>query len=100
MRKLADGEHAVVVYPDEHWPRLPGQSRQMAGEVCGSGDLLPLEQVVAVRAVLHAVAPKVPVRGCLCFLTPAGFMADNAFRPERHRRVRFSVDSLGCTAVV
>jgi Nuclease-related domain len=35
------------------------------------------KQITVVQEALVHVAPKVPVRGCLCFLAPEGFMADS-----------------------
>ena len=34
-------------------------------------------QVAVVKAALVDVAPDAPVRGCLCFVAPEGFMADS-----------------------
>jgi hypothetical protein len=45
-------------------------------------------QVVAVRAALHAVAPNAPVRGCLCFLAPEGFMADSGLPVLRTLKIK------------
>jgi Nuclease-related domain len=36
-----------------------------------------VKQVAVVQAALADVAPKVAVRGCLCFIEPEGFMADS-----------------------
>ena len=35
------------------------------------------KQVAVVKAALVDVAPDAPVRGCLCFVAPEGFMADS-----------------------
>jgi len=35
------------------------------------------KQVMVVQAVLRAVAPDAPVRGCLCFVAPEGVLADS-----------------------
>jgi hypothetical protein len=40
------------------------------------------KQVAAVQVALSAVAPEVPVRGCLCFLAPEGFVADGGVRGQ------------------
>jgi hypothetical protein len=50
--------------------RIAGRDRTKLVEGLG-------KQVAVVRAVLVEVAPDVPVRGCLCFLAPEGFMADS-----------------------
>jgi hypothetical protein len=34
-------------------------------------------QVLAVEAILADLAPEVPVRGCLCFVAPEGFLVDS-----------------------
>jgi hypothetical protein len=36
-----------------------------------------VKQIAVVQDALADVAPGVPVRGCLCFLAPEGFMADS-----------------------
>jgi hypothetical protein len=46
------------------------------------------KQVEAVRAVLGAVAPDVPVFGCLCFLAPDGFMADSGLPVLRTLKIK------------
>ncbi len=49
---------------------IAGRDRTKLVEGLGS-------QVAAVQAALSTVAPNVPVRGCLCFVPPDGFMADS-----------------------
>lgn len=46
------------------------------------------KQVAAVQAVLDAVAPDVPVRGCLCFLAPEGFLADSGLPVMRTLKIK------------
>jgi hypothetical protein len=50
--------------------KIAGRDRTKLAEGLG-------KQVAVVKAVLVEVAPDVPVRGCLCFLAPEGFMADS-----------------------
>jgi hypothetical protein len=45
------------------------------------------KQVAAVQTALSHVAPAVPVRGCLCFVAPQGFMADSGLPVLRTLKV-------------
>lgn len=45
------------------------------------------KQVEVVRAALAAVAPTVPVHGCMCFIAPEGFLADSGLPVVRTLKV-------------
>ncbi len=46
------------------------------------------KQVAVVEATLADLAPEVPVRGCLCFVAPEGFMADSGLPVLRTLRIK------------
>ena len=64
-------------------PKLKIAGRDRTKLVDGLG-----KQVAVVREVLSAVAPDAPVRGCMCFLAPEGFMADSGLPVLRTLKIK------------
>jgi hypothetical protein len=67
-------------------------SRRIAARIDGSDRTKLINglerQVTAVRAALAAIAPDVPVHGCLCFVAPRGILAASGLPLARTLTIR------------